>query len=351
MTFTPLRTTGVVADHESRRLMTRFGATGLQQGDRLILLGGVARDHLLSHEDEVLLCSVSNGELAITHQLIGQASEGGEPVPRPLFVGHSVVPMPDGTVVVIGGGATCFSMGTFWNSGVYTLRLPAAGAEETAAPPPASRWAYDKTVDIVPIQRSPQAAARHQTANGPAAVTPIPRLKLETADEFLKIVQQGRPVVVEGLDLGACVSTWTLDYLVDKVGADRKVVIHEAATQAMDFTTKNFRYVTTEFGDFARRVGKGDKLYLRALSEEKPSEKPAVLADDFPALAPDFVLPTQLSLVGENLFSSVLRMSGPVNMWLHYDVSNLSLSFSRCCLPPSPPSLPTPPFTAAFVDN
>ncbi len=93
----------------------------------------------------------------------------------------------------------------------------------------------------------------------------------------------------------------------------------------MDFTAKNFRYVTTEFGDFARRAGQGDKLYLRALSQDKPSKKPAVLADDFPALAPDFVLPAQLSLVAENLFSSVLRMSGPVNMWLHYDVSLVSI--------------------------
>ena len=95
----------------------------------------------------------------------------------------------------------------------------------------------------------------------------------------------------------------------------------------MDFTTKNFRYATAEFGDFARRVGQGDKLYLRALSQEKPSEKPALLADDFPTLAPDFVLPPQLSLVEENLFSSVLRVSGSGNMWLHYDVSQFVLLF------------------------
>lgn len=89
----------------------------------------------------------------------------------------------------------------------------------------------------------------------------------------------------------------------------------------MDFTAKNFRYVTAEFGHFTQRIEQGDRVYLRALSHDKPSEQPALLADDFPALAPDFVLPAQLSLVAENLFSSVLRMSGPVNMWLHYDVS------------------------------
>jgi hypothetical protein len=94
----------------------------------------------------------------------------------------------------------------------------------------------------------------------------------------------------------------------------------------MDFTSKNFKYVTIEFGEFAQRVGRGDRLYLRALSQERPSEKPTMLADDFPMLAGDFVLPPQLALVEKRLFSSVLRMSGPVNMWLHYDV-RASISF------------------------
>lgn len=52
-----------------------------------------------------------------------------------------------------------------------------------------------------------------------------------------------------------------------------------------------------------------------------------MLFEDFPTLAPDFVLPPELSLVEENIFSSVLRVSGPVNMWLHYDVSSPNLSF------------------------
>lgn len=89
----------------------------------------------------------------------------------------------------------------------------------------------------------------------------------------------------------------------------------------MDFNAKNFRYVTTDFADFGQRVEKGDRLYLRALSDDMPTERPAMLSDDFPTLASDFVLPTELSLVRENIFSSVLRVSGPVNMWLHYDVS------------------------------
>lgn len=324
--FTPLEVSGNVEEDSSRWLLTRFGATCLKHGDEFIVFGGVAKDHLLRHQDEVILCSVSNGELNITRRLSNQATGNGEPAPRPLFVGHSAVSMPDGSVVVVGGGATCFSMGTFWNKGVYNLRVLASGGEEASQiPPPAPRWVHEKSVDISPVQRSAPTVTKHQKGGELASIRTIPRLKLESANDFLKVVRDGQPVVLEGLDLGSCVSAWTLDYLVDKVGADRKVVVHEAATQAMDFTAKNFRYVTTEFGEFAQRVGQGDKVYLRALSHERPSEKPAVLAEDFPALAPDFVLPAQLSLVAENLFSSVLRMSGRVNMWLHYDVSWLRL--------------------------
>lgn len=92
----------------------------------------------------------------------------------------------------------------------------------------------------------------------------------------------------------------------------------------MDFNAKNFRYVTTGFGDLAQKIEQGGRLYLRALSQEKPTEKPSVLEEDFPTLGGDFMLPEQLALVRENLFSSVLRLSGPVNMWLHYDVSCFS---------------------------
>ncbi|KAH6847965.1 hypothetical protein B0I37DRAFT_431903 [Chaetomium sp. MPI-CAGE-AT-0009] len=286
--FNRLSITGGM-EQDASWLLTRFGATCLQQGDEFVLLGGVARDHLLCHRDEVLLCSLREGAITITSRLIGKISGEGEPKARPLFTGHSVVLMPDGCVVVIGGGATCFSMGTFWNKGVYTLQIPALEGEQKGVSPSAPRWVHEKMIDIVPSQRRPATTPKPENIVEPAQITAIHRLRLETADDFIKIV-----------------------------------VIHEAATQAMDFTAKNFRYVTAEFSNFAQRVEQGDKVYLRALSHEKPSEQPAVLAEDFPALAPDFVLPTQLSLVAENLFSSVLRLSGLVNMWLHYDSPRLA---------------------------
>lgn len=89
----------------------------------------------------------------------------------------------------------------------------------------------------------------------------------------------------------------------------------------MDFLSKNFRYNRQTFQEFARDVADGKKLYLRALSADKPSDDPTRLDKDFVTISEDFVLPPQLALAKDKLFSSVLRISGPVNMWLHYDVS------------------------------
>jgi tRNA wybutosine-synthesizing protein 4 len=99
--------------------------------------------------------------------------------------------------------------------------------------------------------------------------------------------------------------------------------VHEniGDTPLMDFNSKNFRYVTEAFGRVMEKMAVGGRLYLRSLSREKPSEYAANLNDDFPALAKDFVLPKEIGIVMDRFFSSVLRLSGRANMWLHYDVS------------------------------
>jgi tRNA wybutosine-synthesizing protein 4 len=81
--------------------------------------------------------------------------------------------------------------------------------------------------------------------------------------------------------------------------------------------------VTKSFGDFMAQAAAGGNVYLRATSASEPTERPARLEDDFPSLSPDFVLPPELHLISDEsaFFSSVLRIQGKVNMWLHYDVS------------------------------
>lgn len=88
----------------------------------------------------------------------------------------------------------------------------------------------------------------------------------------------------------------------------------------MNFVAKNFKYENRAFGEFLDAVELGEKSYLRATSASKPTERATRLCEDFPEIAADFRLPPELHYVSENEHSSPLRVSGPVAMWLHYDV-------------------------------
>ncbi|XP_034510810.1 tRNA wybutosine-synthesizing protein 5 isoform X3 [Ailuropoda melanoleuca] len=90
---------------------------------------------------------------------------------------------------------------------------------------------------------------------------PVPRLEGVSQERFMQhLYPQRKPLVLEGIDLGACTSKWTVDYL-SQVGGRKEVKIHVAAVAQMDFISKNFVYRTLPF----------DKLVQRA-AEEKHEE-------------------------------------------------------------------------------
>ncbi|UKZ71604.1 uncharacterized protein TrAtP1_012559 [Trichoderma atroviride] len=145
---------------------------------------------------------------------------------------------------------------------------------------------------------------------------------LESAEQFQKILRDGKPVIFKSCNIGHCQSKWSPEFLVSQIGANEKFVIHESHEDkgTMDFNSKNFAYVTDSFGSIMDKLQSGARVYLRALSRNKPSEAPAKLEEDFPSLAEDFTLPPEMAYIKDRLFSSVLRLAGRVNMWLHYDV-------------------------------
>uniref|UniRef100_A0A8P0ND66 tRNA-yW synthesizing protein 5 n=4 Tax=Canis lupus TaxID=9612 RepID=A0A8P0ND66_CANLF len=64
---------------------------------------------------------------------------------------------------------------------------------------------------------------------------PVPRLEGVSQDQFMQqLYPQRKPLVLEGIDLGACTSKWTVDYL-SQVGGSKEVKIHVAAVAQMDF--------------------------------------------------------------------------------------------------------------------
>ncbi|XP_036756404.1 tRNA wybutosine-synthesizing protein 5 isoform X3 [Manis pentadactyla] len=89
----------------------------------------------------------------------------------------------------------------------------------------------------------------------------VPRLEGVSQEQFMQqLYPQRKPLVLEGIDLGACTSKWTVEYL-SQVGGKKEVKIHVAAVAQMDFISKNFVYRTLPF----------DKLVQRA-AEEKHKE-------------------------------------------------------------------------------
>lgn len=95
---------------ETANLLSRFGASHVQHGDEIILAGGIGHNGFISREDDIAVFSTSGSSIRMISRLLIPTNTG---VPRPLLIGSSVVLTENGEIVIIGGAATCFSMGTF----------------------------------------------------------------------------------------------------------------------------------------------------------------------------------------------------------------------------------------------
>ncbi|TGO61403.1 hypothetical protein BOTNAR_0129g00140 [Botryotinia narcissicola] len=303
---------------ENGATLARFGAQALIHQGNIIVVGGIVKDILLplSHE----ICSSSIEDMTRAGLSCSSVSMSFEP--RPLLIGTSAISNGD-NIIIMGGSAVCFSFGTFWNKGCYTLTTKHSGdskfGENATNGASCAPWKFVHTFDAAAAPKS-SSTSISSLAPGTQTLVKVPRVKIDSSVEFDKILDASKPVILEGLDIGVCTQEWTSEYLKDRVGADREVVVHEASSENMNFSSKNFAYVTKKFGDFLDEVEKGSKLYLRSLSAEKASELPADIVKDYPAISADFKLPPELASVMDNAHSSPLRISGPVNMWLHYDV-------------------------------
>lgn len=312
---------GTVLRHNAS-VLGRFGAQLVRSHRGILLVGGICGGRMLSSGDEII-----NMKTLRAHPVHG---------PRPLFIGTAITDV-DGGIIVLGGGATCFSFGTYWNSPTILTDDPEASLKcgwrllTTQAPDAAAvgmnSWAAPGAAAAA-AEQSPQSAVtngeRTSAVESPQwkmpSPQPVPRRSLASGVDFERLVNEGRPVIFSEGDIGPCTSLWSNHYLKEAIGSDRKVVVHASPTEQMDFTKKNFSYETRAFGAFLDAAERGEKLYLRAVSKDSPADQATNLADDYPEIAADFELPGELIYVVENLHSSPLRISGPVNMWLHYDV-------------------------------
>ena len=228
---------------------------------------------------------------------------------RPLLVGHNSLEFSD-TVAIIGGGAVCFSFGTFWNESMIAI----SDSDQTPRP---FFEVNPQELDRL-IEQGTTANIIREPLSG---CTILRDDQIRSPQDFDQILDKGRPVIMRNMAMGSCMTDWTLPNLIAKIGGDRVIVVHEAPNGSfLDFQLKNFRYVKKPFKDFVDEISQGSSQYLRSLSSENPAGKPANIHVDFPELASNFKLPPQFNIVQQRMHSSVLRISGPVTMWLHYDV-------------------------------
>ncbi|KAJ5101732.1 LCM-domain-containing protein [Penicillium alfredii] len=288
------------------KYLSRFGATVNSTSLGLVVAGGIiprqilpADKEILMLDSEVLLGHIKDAKPCRSALMatvgLGHALSG----PRPLLTGHAACTVNPDQVLLLGGGA----------------RLESAVENQWSLVAPPKEAPTTSSVRL-PVSKSRDPAC----GESPGERSQIPRTRIESAAQFQQIVAKGKPVVIEGSDIGPCTELWTKEYLIDAVGEDRKVVVHAAQSETMNFQKKNFSYATKDFRTFLEEVHAGGRQYLRSISAEQPSKLPANLATEFPRLNQDFRLSEHLSLVTENAHSSPLRISGPVTMWLHYDV-------------------------------
>lgn len=295
-------------DPASSLTYARLGASLLPFGEHFLLIGGIARDHILASAEEILM--LCYGETL----WFGETDIQTSSAQRLLLVGFGAASTSEREIVIVGGGAVCFSMGSYWNS-EYMSIFREHQAQARWKPRTSGQGQMGAR-----FEQSKQVAASETAANVSPAVQLVPKIRIQSSAEFLQVLEASRPVILEGLDIGPCINSWTVDYLKEKIGTDRSVVVHECAEEEMSFLDKNFSYTKMAFGDFMDGVAQGGKMYLRSISSSQPTRLPTKLEEDFPTIADDFHLPDVLSPVLENLHSSPLRISGPVSLWLHYDV-------------------------------
>ncbi|MCJ1383679.1 tRNA methyltransferase ppm2 [Xylographa soralifera] len=292
----------------------RFGASISSGPKSLFVVGGVAHYGCLPLAYEFLELLPDSLDV----QPIDLQMQTFKGVPVPLLIGHNSVWDEDG-LAIIGGGIVCFSFGSFSNVGVW--RLSRDGRIEY------NPWYLCLEKDQIPRPEPlPKRIKltinnKYDGSNDPGtAPIPASRVRLSRPGRFERIVNESEPVVIEGLGVGSCTTRWTTEYLKRQIGPERLVIIHQAEGRDMNFQKKNFTYVTKEFGNFIDEISAGQTQYLRSLSKIEPAGSPANLAIDYPHIADDFKLPSELQMVTQSFHSSVLRISGPVIMWLHYDV-------------------------------
>ena len=209
--------------------LCRLGACTAWSSLGFLVIGGLAAQQLLPEEAEIVC--LKKGRLDIAHPYILDckpdlaANISGRH--RPLLIGHSAC-TSQGRTLIAGGGAVCFSFGTFWNNECWTL-TSANDIIKSVWTPVEAQTANLTTSNHSKIPNpildsSTSPPARSDTANL------VLSTKVNSARDFERIANNGKPVIMKDLDLGNCTAKWSLTYLKSTIGADRPVCLQTSTS-------------------------------------------------------------------------------------------------------------------------
>lgn len=211
--------TGRGTGHPS--VVGRFGSCLTWTSAGLLLVGGISKRLLPQKLDILWLCqsrmSLRDHKFNVSNPVSVDFTSKRRLV---LLIGHCTFASKD-SIIIFGGGAVCFSFGSYWNQCIWTLQTQ--GSEKT------SSWALDKNEEC--ISRADSNQVHVKKLGQTTGLVPqdgqfeeaIERCQVESSRDFERRLQSSKPFVVEDLDLGPCVTEWTLDDLETKIGADRSV--------------------------------------------------------------------------------------------------------------------------------
>lgn len=212
-------TNSFISSKISPALVYRFGACVVQSTIGILLVGGVANRILPNKVACICLPETSDDGLHSTEPFAIEWSTSVRSEDRPLLVGHSVVEQC-GSVIIVGGGVNCFSFGTYWNQYICTLHSSTNDKPHWKLDDPACKRAGED-----PLQEqvnSPESRSNQTLVVNALRAETVGSTRVATAKDFDRIVNNSKPVKMEKLELGSCLTEWSFDTLKEKIGHNRK---------------------------------------------------------------------------------------------------------------------------------
>ena len=116
------------SDPLALKYLSRFGATIERTTNGFLVVGGVANEIIPSRYDVIEISLKHDVSTPSPLVLSLKPLIASLPSPRPLLVGHSSLSFAE-QLIIIGGGAVCFSFGTHWNTAPITFSTRVSSTE------------------------------------------------------------------------------------------------------------------------------------------------------------------------------------------------------------------------------